>query len=579
MDYLKLCHLYQDLESTSKRLIKTYHLAEFLKKTSDEDLPHIILLLRGRVFPVWDPRDMGVASKLIIRAISKATGFTTAEINDEWRETGDIGTVAKKLVRKKSQATLFQKKLTVKHVFRNLQKLASLEGQGTIEQKINIIAELLTSSSPEEAKYIVRTVLNDLRVGVGDGGIRDAIVWSSFNVNYNDRGIIWKNEPEERQEYNKLVDAVQHAYDLLNDFSEVAVLGRKGLKKLLQVHIRVGQPLNPMLAIKSKDIEDAFKSVGKPAQFEFKYDGIRMQIHKNNDSIKIFTRNLEEVTKQFPEVVDIVEKIQAKSFILDAEAVGYDPKTKKYLPFQKISQRVKRKYEIQKMARDFPVELNVFDVVYVDGKDLLSAEFKERRKIVEKIIPRIKNKVSVAEKIVTGKIAEAKKFYDKALKLGNEGLMAKKLDAPYKPGARVGYMVKIKPTMETLDLVIVGAEWGEGKRANWLTSFTLACSKGDELVEVGKVGTGIKEKGAEGVTFTEMTDILKPLIKHQKGKEVTLKPKLVIEIKYEEIQKSPTYSSGYALRFPRVVRIREDKGLNDIATLNEVKKLYEGQRS
>ena len=467
----------------------------------------------------------------------------------------------------------------MKKVFTNLQKLASLEGQGTVDQKVGLIAELLTSAEPLEARYIVRTTLNDLRVGVGDGSIRDAIVWSAFDFKYDKNGIAWEDEKTERVEYNRINLIVENAYNLLNDFSEVAILSRKGEKKLVNVELKIGKPIKVMLAQKAPDIKEAFETVGKPAQFEFKMDGFRIQIHKKDDFVQIFTRNLEDVTLQFPEVSEYVKKVKAKSFILDAEAVGFDPKTKKYLPFQKISQRVKRKYDIEKVALEFPVEVNVFDIIFLEGKNLINEPFEERRKLLEKIVPVLDKKIVPARKFVTDSEETAKKFYEDSLSSGNEGLMAKKMDAPYKPGSRVGYMLKLKPTMETLDLVIVAAEWGEGKRSSWLTSYTLACKSVDELLEIGKLGTGIKEKeDSEGVTFTYMTEILQPLIIEQKGKEIKVKPKIIIEVKYEEIQASPTYSSGFALRFPRMVRVRDDKGIDDVSSLKDIKKSYEKQR-
>ena len=221
----------------------------------------------------------------------------------------------------------------------------------------------------------------------------------------------------------------------------------------------------------------------------------------------------------------------------------------------------------------------MFDIIFLEGKNLINEPFEERRKLLEKIVPVLDKKIVPARKFVTDSEETAKKFYEDSLSSGNEGLMAKKMDAPYKPGSRVGYMLKLKPTMETLDLVIVAAEWGEGKRSSWLTSYTLACKSVDELLEIGKLGTGIKEKeDSEGVTFTYMTEILQPLIIEQKGKEIKVKPKIIIEVKYEEIQASPTYSSGFALRFPRMVRVRDDKGIDDVSSLKDIKKSYEKQR-
>jgi len=305
-----------------------------------------------------------------------------------------------------------------------------------------------------------------------------------------------------------------------------------------------------------------------------------LQCHKQGKDIKLFTRRLDNVTNQFPDVVEHLKKnVKGDEFILDSEAVGFDPKTEKYLPFQKISQRIKRKYDIEEIAKKFPVELNVFDILYYNGKTLINEDFIERRKILEKIVSNKKKQIVVVRNSITDNEKDVEKFYKESLAAGNEGIMFKKLDAPYKPGARVGHMVKMKPIMDTLDLVVVGAEWGTGRRANWLSSFTLACQDDDgNFIEIGKMGTGIKEKEEEGVSFEQLTNELKPLIISEKGREVKIKPKIILEVSYEEIQKSPTYSSGYALRFPRLVNIRLDRKASDASTLSMVEDYYEGQK-
>ncbi len=581
MEYIKLVEIYKKLEETTKRLEKTFIISEFLKPIQKEDIGEIVLLLQGKLFPDWDEREIGVASRLILKAINTATGINIKRIEDEWRKTGDLGIVAKNLVSKKKQATLFSKELSVKKVFDNLRKLAGLEGVGTVEKKMQLIAELLTSAKPTEAKYIVRTILEELRVGVGEGSLRDAIVWAFFGDKI---GLKYLSENKidipSREEYNKYIDTVQRAYDLTNDFSSVAKEAKSGLKNLEEMNIAIFIPLKVMLALKVKDIEEGFERCGKPLDAEFKLDGFRIQCHKQGNKIKLFTRRLEDVTKQFPEVVEYVKKnIKGNSFIIDSEAAGFDPKTGKYLPFQKISQRIKRKYNISEMAKRFPVEVNVFDILYYNGKNLIKEDFKKRRELIEKIVTNKKRKIVVVKNLITSSQKEIEKFYKESINEGNEGIMLKKLDSPYKPGARVGHMVKLKGTMETLDLVIVGAEWGEGKRANWLSSFTLACIDEDgNFLEIGKMGTGIKEKAEEGISFEQLTEELKPLIVSEKGREVNIKPKIVVEVSYEEIQKSPTYSSGYALRFPRLKNLRADRNVSEASTLAMVEDYYYSQK-
>jgi DNA ligase 1 len=580
MKYSDLAEIYESLENAKKRLEKTYIISKLFKKSRD-DIDKIVLLLQGRAFPLWDETKLGVSDRLIIKAISVATGASADKVEQEWKRTGDLGLVAEKLVGKKSQATLFSKDLTADKVFNNINSIAGMEGAGSVDQKVKLIAELLSSAKPLEARYIVRTVLEDLRVGVGTSSIRDALVWAFFEkeakINYNDEEK--SITPEDREEYNLLVNAVQAAFDLKADFAEIAkLIMEKGKKAFDELALVPGNPISVMLYPKAKDLEDAFNIVGKPCAFEYKYDGFRMQIHKKGRKITVFTRRLEDVTEQFPEVTKYVEEfVKADDFILDSEALGFDHKTGKYLPFQAISQRIKRKYDINKTANDLPVEVNVFDIIYLDGKSLLKTPFHERRKLIEKIIIEHPKKLVIAKQLVTDDINKAEAFYKEALSAGEEGVMAKKLDGLYQPGRRTGYGVKVKPVMESLDLVIVGAEWGTGKRSGWLTSYVLACRKGKEFLDIGKVGTGIKELEEEGVSFEELTNRLKPLITEESGKEVRIKPGVIIEINYEEIQKSPSYSSGYALRFPRFIRLRDDKGLNEVSDLALVEKLYKEQ--
>ena len=584
MEYSRLVEVYEELNKTTKRLEKTHIISEFLKDVNADEMEHVMLLLEGRVFPGYDSREIGVASRLMLKSLNVATGISADRIEKEWKKQGDLGLVAELIVKTKKQATLHSTKLTIKKVFENIRRIEELEGQGTVDRKTQLIAELLTSAKPVESKYIVKTILGEMRIGVGEGSMRDAITWAFFGhktgVKYTKEGN--DIEVEDRDIYNKYLDAVQHAYDVTNEFALVAKAAKqKGLEGLENIGMKVGIPIQVMLALKVDTIEEAFETVGKPAAIEFKYDGFRIQAHKDEKgNIKLFTRRLEDVTKQFPDVVEFVKKnVKGKSFIIDSEAVGYSRKTGKYLPFQSISQRIKRKYDIDKMSSDFPVELNVFDIINHEGKSMLNEPFEKRRALLEKIIRQEQKKIVLSKSKIVSEKKDVEKFFREAVNAGNEGLMFKALDAPYKPGARVGYMIKFKSMMETLDLAIVGAEWGQGKRSKWLSSYVIACiDENGNFLEVGRASTGLKEKEKEGLSFVEMTRLLKPLTISEKGKEVKVKPKIVIEVGYDEIQKSPTYESGFALRFPRVIQIREDKGPDEVSTLDYVKKLYNGQK-
>ena len=558
MKYSKLCKVYQALESTTKGLEKTEILANFLKEIKSE--PKLIYLLQGNIFADYDSRELGISHQLAIRIISCSAGIPDEIVIKEFKELGDLGKVAESIIEKqKQQRSLFSTHLTVEKVISNLRRISTIEGKGTIDLKIGLIVELIHSASPKEAKYIIRTVLNDLKVGVGSGILRDSIVVYCFKP----------KDIEGKKFYSELV---QEAYDKSTDFAEV--FEKACENKLDEIVLSPGKPVKVMLFPKAHNVEDAFRIVGSPAAFEYKYDGFRVMVNKDsNGNVKIFTRRLEEVTSQFPEIVKYVEShVKGDSFILDAEAVGYDSETKAYTDFQKVSQRIRRKYGIEKMARELPIELVIFDIIYLNGKNLIETPFGERRKIIEKIVHEESFKIILAKQIITEDYLEVEKFYELALKENQEGLMGKNLETPYKPGARVGYAVKLKPEDNDFDLVITGAEWGTGKRAGWLTSFDISCRSDDKLFAIGKVSTGLKElEGGEGLSYKRMTEKLKDLILEEHGRKISVRPEIVVSVQYQNVQKSTTYSSGYALRFPRILRLREDRGVRDIATIEEIR--------
>jgi len=561
MRYKILTEVYEQLASTTKRLEKISILSKFLQTISEED-KDVLYLLIGRIYPEYDERRIGISEQLVIKALAKATGTETGKIVQEWKKIGDLGKVAKVLTEKKKQSTLASHILTTKKVLDNLRKLPGLEGKGTVNKKMSLITELLTSAEPTEALYITRTLIGDLRIGLKDATIRDAMTNAFFNGD------------------KAASESIQKAIDKSNDVAEVFEIAKKGkLKPLNKVLLEVGKPIKAMLAQKAKNIEEGFEAVGKPAAIEYKYDGFRLIIHKKGDKIILFTRRLENVTKQFPEVVEYVKKYtKGQSFILDSEAVGYNKETKEYTPFQSISQRIRRKYDIEKTQKELPVEVNVFDILYYNGESLLDEPFEKRTKLISKILENHPYKIIHAKQIITGDENSASKFYKEALKSNQEGVMMKNLQSPYNPGSRVGHMLKIKPEQRDLDLVITGAEYGTGKRFGWMSSFILSCKQGKEFLEIGKMGTGIKEKVEEGISFLELTEKLTPLIIKEKGREVSIKPHIVASITYQEIQHSPNYKSGYALRFPRLTALRPDKSTEDVATLEEVKEAYEKQK-
>lgn len=558
MDYLEFAKYYEEVSSTSKRLEKIEITSEFLKKIEDSEFVYLLL---GEIYPEYDERKMGVSEQLVIKAISNSTGESEESVVGEWKRVGDLGEVAEIFIKDKKQSTLGSSEISVQKVLDNLRKITTLSGVGAVRRKIGLISELLTSAKPLEGKYIVRTLLGDLRIGIQESSVRDSVSLAFFNGEEDSKEII------------------QRAIDKTNDWKVVFDIARKGnIGELEKIEIVVGTPIKVMLAQKANGIEEGFEIVGKPCAIEYKYDGFRLVVHKKGEEVTLFTRKLENVTRQFPEVEKYVkETVLGDSFILDCEGVGFDRESKKYTSFQAISQRIRRKYDIDELAEKLPIELSVFDILYYENKSLLDVPFKERSELLRKIVKDVPYKIVCSKQIVTGDLNEAKLFYEDALEKNQEGVMMKSLDAPYRPGKRVGQMIKIKPDENEMDLVITGAEYGTGKRSGWMSSFILSCRNGEDYLEVGRVGTGIKEKTEEGVSFEELTEALKPLILKEDGKGVLVRPSVVVSVSYQEIQKSSNYSSGFALRFPRAVSLRLDRNIFDIASLEEVEDNFRKQ--
>jgi len=547
MDFSAVAETLDRLEATPSRLEMAVIVAQ-LFKDAGRDLPMVTLFVQGRAFPPWDAREIGVAQKTMTKCIATASGATQKKVEDAIAKLGDTGLAAESLLSKKVQTTLSQKRMSLAEITAMFDRMAAMQGSGSSEKKARHVVELLNSAAANEAKYLVRLLLGEMRVGVGEGIVRDAIA----------------------QAYEVPAEEVERAFSLINDYSEVAVISRdKGVAGLAKITMRLNRPLRPMLAQTVHSVAEALEN-GCNA-FEYKYDGMRMQAHIKGNNVRVFTRRLEDVTHQFPDVVSAIKaSVKAKDAIIEGETVAVDA-NERPKPFQLLSRRIKRKYGIDEMVKQIPVITYLFDCMYLNGEDLVAKPMKERRKALKKVV-RETERVRFSKTVVTSDVKQAEAFYKEALSLGHEGVMAKNLDAGYKPGSRVGYMYKLKPVTETLDLAIIGAEWGEGRRASWLGSYLLACRDPDTnaFLEIGRMATGMKDEQLEYLTET-----LKPFIEFERGKEVRLKPTIVVEAGYQEIQKSPTYSSGYALRFPRLVRIREDRAPEECDTLDRVAAIYE----
>lgn len=561
MNYADLVAVYEDLQETSATLEKTAILEEALRSADDQHLPVVVTMIQGRVFPSWQSVELGVSTSLTTEAIAKATGIGQDQITDWWRDEGDLGDAAARAVAERTQRTLFSDPLTAERVHDTLRELAQYEGQGSQARRIDAIAGLISDADPLEAKYIVRTILGAMRLGVGDGLVRDAIARAYLDGS------------------DASIEAVGRAYDVTNDFVEVATRAKAGGRQaLLDLDIELFRPIKPMLAQQADDLQTALADLADDAGevlLETKYDGIRAKIHKVGTDIRLFTRRLEEVTTQFPDVIDATEAaIRADSVIIEAEVVGYDPADGEIVPFQQLSQRIKRKYDIDKMAAEIPVTVYLFDLLYLDGESLLSEPLRSRLEDLDAVFDRQTHSVERAHNRRVRTLDDAADFYDEVVAAGHEGVMAKNLDATYQPGSRVGYQQKVKPTMDPLDLVVTRAKWSEGRKQGFLGRPYLACvdERNGSFREVGRMHTGFSDD-----QLAEFTDLVEPLIRDVEGREATFDPQVVVSVEYEEIQTSTKYDSGYALRFPRLREIRTDLGPNDADTLATVKSLYRNQ--
>ncbi len=540
MEFSRLISVYESLEDTTKRLELTDIVSEFLKESPADVLDIVVYFLLGKVFPDWMNRELGVGAKLLLRAISRVSGIPEPRLEDYIREEGDIGKACERALNEKRQVILFREHLSAEYVYDVLNKISQFSGTRSQEKKLKYLSNLFSSATGEEARYLVRIILGTMRTGIGEGTVRDAIA-QSFGC-----------DPPR----------VERAFMLTNDMGLVAKTAKEGPQNLEKLSITFFKPIKFMLA-QVGNLEEA-KERMPVLSCEIKYDGSRAQIHKKGGDMKIFSRRLEDITDALPDLVDSVRESLAGDAIVEGEIVATENEHPR--PFQYVLRRLRRKYDIGEMMEKIPLKIYFFDALYRDHP-LIDLPFRERREILEKIIIN-SEKAQISQVVTTQSVEEAQKFFEYAMSIGHEGLMVKDVTSVYQPGARGKKWLKIKETMETLDLVVIGAEWGEGRRAHWLASFLLGIK--DEqgtFLEIGKVGTGITDD-----MFKELTEQLTPYILDQKGKTVTLLPHLVVEVAYEEIQKSPNYESGYALRFPRVVRFREDKSIEEADDLN---RLYE----
>lgn len=551
--YEKLVEVYEQISSTTSRLEKEDMIASFLKSLKDTDpeiIYDVVLLLQGKIFPPWSDKEMGISTQLIIKSLSKLLGEKASKIEEKLASVGDMGEISQELIKNNKQVTFFKVPLTIKKVIANLRKTESIMGSKSQNKKLNLILELYTSASPLEAKYITRTITEKLRIGVGEGTLVEAIA----------------------KAYDMDRDVIDRAYMLSNDLGEVATRAGESLESVKSLTITPGKPIKPMLAQLSPGIKESIEEMGNVI-CETKYDGIRVQIHRSGDEIKIFTRRLENVTNALPEIVEYVGKaLPSVDFIVEGEVIA--TKDNKPISFQYILQRVKRKYDVEKMVEKIPLKVFLFDVLYYK-QPVAEENLEERRKLLEEIVTTSDNvELSSMVRVNIDNYQEAEELFNWSIDGGHEGIMFKAVNSSYSPGKRGKNMLKFKPVRETLDCVITGGVYGKGKRAKFFGSYLLSLldENSGEYKTLVHAATGMDDE-----MLASLTERMSKYILSSSEQVVTFKPAVILEVAFSEIVESNEYESGYSLRFPAIKRVRDDIGLDQVDTLTKLHQLLELQ--
>ena len=547
-----LAELCEKLEGTKKRLLMIDLVADFLKNLEAQEVEPAVSMILGRPFPRWSPKTLEISWATLSEIIRRITSVEWQVFMEAFSKTGDVGSATKTVFegcKVKRQATLFERTLTIVEVRRSFDAIAESVGSGSREKKERFIESLFSLASPLEAKYLVRIFVSGMRTGFYEGLMEQAVS-KAFQIPLED---------------------VQRASMIVGDVGEVTSIAReKGTEGLLKIGFRVFRPVSLMLAQMANDVAEALKEHDGKTALEYKLDGARVQIHKQEDEVRIFSRRLTDATKSLPEIVQTaLNNIKAKDAILEGEVIAVDDSGYP-IPFQHLMRRFRRVHEIEGMSEKIPIKLFLFDILYLNGQSLISIPYLQRRQILAENA----GEIPLTECKIAEKTEEAEEFLKEAIDAGHEGLMAKKTDSLYTPGIRGKRWLKIKPILEPLDLVIVGAEYGYGRRHEWISDYYLAARD----VETGEfLAVGKTFKGLTDAEIIEMTKRLKELTVEEEHRRVVVIPKIVVEVTYNEIQKSPKYKCGMALRFARINRIREDKAPEEADTIQRVREIYERQ--
>ncbi|UCE96767.1 MAG: ATP-dependent DNA ligase [Candidatus Bathyarchaeota archaeon] len=572
---------YEKIEATTKRFEMTDHLVALLKLTPPDIIEKVVYLTQGKLYPDFIDVQTGIAEKLALQAVSKAVGKSGREIEEDLAKTGDLGETAQKFLAKKTQATLFKvAPLTVEAVYGTLDRMARSSGTGSMTKKLTFLAGLLTSATPKEAKYIMRIVMGNMRLGIADMTVLDALA-----IAYGGGG-------EARV-------TLERAYNVSSDLGKVAkVVVEKGLKAVEKFEVSVGNPIRPMMAERLGSSEEILEKLDSGFMAEFKYDGERIQAHKQGRKVTLFSRRLENITDQYPDAVGLIQRhVNAEKAIVEAEAVAIDVDTNELKPFQELMHR-RRKYGIKEAMKEYPISLFLFDLLYADGDDYTLKPYLVRHMKLEQIITKT-DRVKTAESTIVYNIEDLESFFEKAVENGCEGLMCKSTGkgSVYQAGARGWMWIKYKreyksEMTDTVDLVIIGAFHGRGKRAGTYGAFLLATynPEKDIFETITKCGTGFTDEDLR--KLPEIMNKHKIVHKHARVKSmleanVWFEPAVVIEVMGAEITISPVHTcamdtirkdSGLAIRFPRFTgNYRLDKSAENATTDREIGEMYQRQ--
>jgi DNA ligase 1 len=581
VNFLELAETFAIMEKTTSRLELTDHLALILKKTPTDILDKIVYLIQGKLGPAYQSSELGIAEKLIIKSLSIVSGHSLNEIKKKYSEIGDLGEVAYNILTNKIQTTLISGLLTIENVFNTLLKITKVSGVGSLDNKLRFIVSLLNNSSNLEAKFIVKLILGNLRLGIADFTLLDAIA------------LTFTGDKKNRQ-------ILERAYNVSSDLGKIVLILSKGsIEDIRSISIAPFIPIRPMLAERVSNPSEALEKINGDALAEFKIDGERIQIHKKGRRTELFTRSLENVTSNFPDLIKAFDNIETKDLIAEGEVVAINPDNNKYLPFQSLMRR-RRKYNIQEITAAYPVILNLFDLLYYNGSDKTHVPLLERRKLLSNIFGRQQksDKIKLIDQIKVSRIEEMENYTEKALKNGCEGIMIKNPNSQYRAGAREWAWMKLKKeysgeVTDSVDLVVVGALHGKGRRVGKYGALLLASydAERDIFCTICKVGTGF----TDDVLLTITDKLNKHIIKHKHPRvesgntkmDSWFEPKIVLEIISPEITLSPVYTTainkikreyGLALRFPKFTgKIRDDKSAEDATTVKEIFEIYKSQ--